>query len=305
MRFFTLREAIILSICLHLLLGGLLLIRKVTDERPESQAVTVELIPTAPPPAVAGAKPTKKRDFVKPHKQQIVEQDAKQNQEKPKDDAFLSAANQNVQHQTMARERGEFENKHDATQKNAAHSAGEKNPTDNLQAKNKPTLRDLTPTYDPEGLYEKKIQAENARGGDNDNKSGADVSKTNDYLRGIDEGLETMLNTREFKYYTYYTRIRRQLSQHWEPKVKERLGRMFKQGRRIASDQDHVTKLLITLSDQGNLVKVQILGESGVSDLDDAAMDAFRAAAPFPNPPKGIVEPDGTVKIRWDFVLES
>lgn len=305
MRFFTLREAVILSICLHLLLGGLLLIRKATEERPEPQAVTVELLPMSPPAVAANVKAAKKRDFVKPHKEQIVEQDAKQNQEKPKDDAFLSATNQNVQHQTVARERGDFKNQHEAKTKTAAKSAGEKNPTENLQAKNKPSLRDLTPTYDPQGLFDKKIQAETARGGDDDSKTGADVSQTNDYLRGIDEGLETMLNTREFKYYTYYTRIRRQLSQHWEPKVKERLSRMFKQGRRIASDQDHVTKLLITLSDQGNLVKVQILGESGVSDLDDAAMDAFRAAAPFPNPPKGIVEPDGTVKIRWDFVLES
>jgi protein TonB len=40
-------------------------------------------------------------------------------------------------------------------------------------------------------------------------------------------------------------------------------------------------------------------------DLDSAAVEAFRQAAPFPNPPKGMVEADGTIKIRWDFVLEA
>ena len=52
-------------------------------------------------------------------------------------------------------------------------------------------------------------------------------------------------------------------------------------------------------------MKVQVLEDSGLRDLDEAAVDAFREAAPFPNPPQGIVEKDGTVKIRWDFVLEA
>jgi TonB family protein len=124
-------------------------------------------------------------------------------------------------------------------------------------------------------------------------------------LKDIQSGEQTVLNTREFRYYTYYSRIRRQLSHHWEPKVKEKLSRIFRQGRRIASDKDHITKLLIILNPQGELVKVQVVGASGVHDLDDAATEAFRSAAPFPNPPAGIVESDGYVKIRWDFVLES
>ena len=40
-------------------------------------------------------------------------------------------------------------------------------------------------------------------------------------------------------------------------------------------------------------------------ELDDAAVEAFRQAAPFPNPPKGLIETDGTIKIRWNFVVES
>jgi protein TonB len=81
---------------------------------------------------------------------------------------------------------------------------------------------------------------------------------------------------------------------------------MFNEGRSPASvESDRITKLMIVLNSAGTLVKVQVLRDSGVSDLDDAAIEAFRAAAPFPNPPKGIIESDGTVKIRWDFVIES
>ena len=48
-----------------------------------------------------------------------------------------------------------------------------------------------------------------------------------------------------------------------------------------------------------------MVGQSGVTDLDEAAMEAFKQAAPFPNPPKGIVEKDGRIRIRWDFILEA
>ena len=42
-----------------------------------------------------------------------------------------------------------------------------------------------------------------------------------------------------------------------------------------------------------------------VKKVITAAIEAFKEAAPFPNPPAGIVESDGTIKIRWDFVLEA
>ena len=79
----------------------------------------------------------------------------------------------------------------------------------------------------------------------------------------------------------------------------------YRQGRTIASAKDRVTQVLVTLNPEGELVKVEVLTQSGVMDLDSAAVEAFRQAAPFPNPPKGMVEADGTIKIRWDFVLEA
>jgi TonB family protein len=87
--------------------------------------------------------------------------------------------------------------------------------------------------------------------------------------------------------------------------VREKVKIIYRQGRSIASAKDRVTQVLVTLDSKGELIKVDILSPSGVEALDAAAVEAFRAAAPFPNPPKGMVEPDGTIKIRWDFVLEA
>lgn len=152
-----------------------------------------------------------------------------------------------------------------------------------------PTFRKLPTVPDP------------SRPGD-----GREVSTTDDHLKDVAPGMETMLSTREFMYYSYYNRIKDKLRQYWEPKIKEKFERIVRQGRTIASDGNNkITKVIIILNEKGTLIGVQVVSQSGVRDLDDAAIEAFRAAAPFPNPPKGIVEEDGTIKIRWDFVLEA
>ncbi len=135
---------------------------------------------------------------------------------------------------------------------------------------------------------------------------GEGPSATDDRLKNVPTGLQTMLNTREFVYYSYYNRIKEKLRYHWEPKIKEKMERVLRQGRSIASlEQERITKCVILLDANGKLVRVQVIGASGLVDLDQAAVEAFQSAAPFPNPPKGIVEKDGYIRIRWDFVLEA
>ncbi len=300
MRFLTFTEGLILSICLHLAFVGAVLVYNMKFPVPETQnSVSVELIEMPPSPAELARK-INARPRPESIKNQIVAQDENaKNHEKPDDTRFLSAHDQKVEKQTVARNKGEFKNVSKPSNKKAMKMASSE--------KTKSSSLNLNPSFDPLAIKERqqKSEAHRAEGTEPENSEGGDVSQTEDYIKDVDPGSQTLLNAREFKYYTYYARIRRQLSQHWEPKVREKLVRLFRQGRTIASDRDHTTKLLIILSETGGLVNVQILGESGVHDLDDAAMDAFRSAAPFPNPPKGIIDADKTVKIRWDFVLES
>ncbi len=249
---------------------------------------------------------------------QVVDQNEKSiNDEKSDKAKFLSAKDQVVKKQTVATNLGDFRNRQQ-----------EQNVAKGDAGKPKLQLKDLKPNLDIGKMVEKRLQEEqklekeldeNALkvaekqkapqrqevASENPGNSGAEASQTTDYLKDVEKGMETMLTTREFVYYTFYARIRRQLNQHWGGKVREKLSKIFKEGRSIASNEDKVTKLLITLNRTGQLVKVQVVSDSGVRDLDQAAVEAFQEAAPFPNPPTGIVDPDGTIKIRWDFILEA
>lgn len=291
----SLSLALLLSLALHLILGGGLVVYTLSQTLPvvPPKTVTIEILDQEPAQHPQAAV---KKEKVKIETTQIVEQEEKAlNQEKPDDARFLSANNQKVLKQTQASNHGEFQNL-----KTKADKAGK--PVESK--KSAPKLDQLLAAYDPMAASMKKQEAKTKEETEASQKGG-NVSQTSDYLKDVDHGIETLLNTREFKYYTYYNRIRKQLSQYWEPKVREKVNTMFQQGRKIASAQDRTTKLLIVLNSTGTLVTVQVLSDSGIRDLDDAAIEAFRAAAPFPNPPKGIIETDGTVKIRWDFVLET
>jgi TonB family protein len=259
---------------------------------------------------------------------QIVQQNEKQlNDEVPVKTRFLSRHNQVVKQQEQAAINGKF--------KNSDETGGEKN-REKIAGKNKDIaqaekVQETRPEQKAEaeqkefvtsadgldaGLAQKSSKLKtfmptfrptapelNAR--DMASGGGEGPSATDDHLKDVKTGAQTVLSTREFLYYSYYNRIRTKLTQYWQPKIREKMERIMKQGRTIASTGDKITRIVIVLDDKGILRKVQILGASGVSDLDDAAVEAFRQAAPFPNPPKGMVDSDGTIKIRWDFVLEA
>jgi len=280
------------SLLVSLLVHILLLIYVNVSQMPDfsKKKDTVEIVIDEPPQ-------TKKEDA-----KQIVQQNDKAlNDEIPDNAKYLSKNNQRVVKETKAANQGDFNNKGGKTDSNEESKKQQTKKSAKVQQFQAPDkLPDGLPT-----MAALKPQFEWNKLGANDAAKKDTTSKTDDFLKDKETGAETMLNTREFLYYSYYNRIRGQLKQYWEPKIKDKLKKIFAQGRSIASDQDRITKVIIHLDDKGLLLRVQVIGESGIRDLDDAAVEAFRAAAPFPNPPKGIVDGDGTIKIRWDFILEA
>ncbi len=241
---------------------------------------------------------------------QIVEQSEKRiNDEIDKKAKYLSRYDQKVAEETKAAQNGKFQNdaKMGLAQKTPENK---KMQEEKIVKKNSPktTKKPLEASPDGNVVLPKLADLKPEFHWD---KAPAGVenpgpqSQTDDFLKGLKTGPQTLLSSREFVYYSYYNRIKERLRLFWEPKIKEKVNRIFASGRHIASDEEKITKLIITLDSTGKLVKVQVLGASGVQDLDDAAIEAFQSAAPFPNPPKGIVESDGTIKIRWDFILEA
>lgn len=236
---------------------------------------------------------------------QIVEQSKKPiNNEIDEKAKYLSRHNQRVAEQTRASKHGKFQNnardgllkkapknqKQKPSKKSLAQNQKKKRTLSKTGTVSLPTLSQLKPKFD----WKKTVGVRNP----------GKQSATDDHLKNLKNGAQTLLSTREFVYYTYYARIKERLRMFWEPKIKQKVKRLFMSGRKIAS-VERITKLVITLDNQGKLVNVQVLGASGLKDLDSAAVEAFQAAAPFPNPPKGIVEQDGRIRIRWDFILEA
>jgi TonB family protein len=281
------QATLLLSLLLHFSLS---LYIYVVDSIPAPKNETIEI--TLHDPAMNADDPKLK---------QIVQQNPEAlNDEKDPNAKFLSEHNQRVVEQTRAQTHGDFKNAQVKDMLETKKANKEKKSkmkqliaADQKTASGLPVLEALKPNFDWDRMD--KIGGSKRE----------TASKTDDYLKEVKEGAQTMLSTREFLYYSYYNRIRGQLKQYWEPRIKDKVKKIFAAGRSIASDEDRITKVLIVLNTAGTLVKVQVVGESGIRDLDDAAVEAFRQAAPFPNPPKGIVDGDGLIKIRWDFILEA
>lgn len=289
---------VLLSLLLHAFIWTGLLLTNYQPHIPPQEIVEVNF--EAPPDLETEVKPVNKtKDQVKALPRQIVEQNEKRiNDEKPKDTRFLSKFDQTLQKQTRAKEIGAFTNTAENAQSQQGTLDGEKKKSLAKVRDEKhgelPKLTDLVPQFSATP----HSQQENAQ-------NPGRPSQTDDYLRDVDAGMQTLLSTKEFVFYSYYQRIKDQLRQHWEPAVRERVKIMYRKGRTLASSHDRVTQVLITLDPRGFLERIDILGQSGVPDIDDAAVEAFRKSAPFPNPPKGIVDPDGHIRIRWDFILEA
>lgn len=130
------------------------------------------------------------------------------------------------------------------------------------------------------------------------------LAANNDYLEEVPLGDFTKLNTQEFKYFGFYNRIRVRLENFWGASVKEKSEELFKSGRRFPASENYITSLIIKIDENGVIRDVKVKSSSGIRELDEAAIQSFNKAGPFPNPPKELVK-NGTATIEWGFVVNS
>jgi TonB family protein len=123
----------------------------------------------------------------------------------------------------------------------------------------------------------------------------------NDYLPDVTEDESTFLNSRQFKYASFFNRIKRDVSQHWHPDVTYR--KRDPTGR-IYGYKDRLTILKVVLSSDGSLYDISIQKPSGLDFLDQEAVKAFKEAQPFPNPPEGLLDEDGKISFSFGFFFE-
>lgn len=127
-------------------------------------------------------------------------------------------------------------------------------------------------------------------------------SRVNDYLKGVDKGKQTLLNSKRWRYSSFFNRVKRKVAQNWHPAVVYR--RRDPTGN-VYGFKDRLTILRVRLTPKGKLKELHLENASGVGFLDDEALSAFRAAEPFPNPPRGLVDKStGMISFRFGFLFE-
>ncbi|MES1206168.1 MAG: TonB family protein, partial [Pseudomonadota bacterium] len=116
---------------------------------------------------------------------------------------------------------------------------------------------------------------------------------TRDALKEIDDGEEKALNSKHWRFASFFNRVKRQVEEHWHPA--EIYHRRDPTGS-IYGHTNRLTMVRVQLKPNGHLANVALDLPSGLEFLDDEALQAFRAAQPFPNPPNGLIDQaDGLV----------
>lgn len=118
-----------------------------------------------------------------------------------------------------------------------------------------------------------------------------------DKLDGVESGDFTALNSKKWKFASFFNRMKRQVAQNWHPAGvfmrRDPTGKVY-------GSKNRETVLELYLKPNGSLDRAVILQSSGVDFLDDEAVAAFERAQPFPNPPAGLLE-GGSENIRFSF----
>lgn len=247
-------------------------------------------------PLLAKKKNKIKLKLVSEKKKQIVETVQSENLENLEriKERFLSNKKNVFKKETVAKNIGKFENansKGAQGQKEKAVQNLKKLSLENM------ALSDLSKFKIPK--FEKNEKGEQQK---KSKSSISKISRTNDYIDDVPIGELTQLNTSEFKFYGFYYRIKQRLEQHWGNSLREKAKRLKR--RKISSNKDRITALVVILDQLGRIVNVHLKSTSGVEELDSAAIESFNKAGPFPNPPKEMLE-NGKAKIEWGFVVKT
>lgn len=122
-----------------------------------------------------------------------------------------------------------------------------------------------------------------------------------DHLADVEEGDETALNTRQWVHASFFNRMKRRVRQTWDPVS---VWRQNDPTGAVYGLRTRVTRVRVSLTPTGALARVIVVAPSGVELLDDEAVRAFQAAAPFPHPPGALVGDDGLITFDFGFHLE-
>jgi TonB family protein len=109
-----------------------------------------------------------------------------------------------------------------------------------------------------------------------------------------------------WRFASFFELVKKQVSEHWDAGEAYRkvdpTGTLL--GLRVNRYTPSYTEVGVELTADGGLRRVAVVEPSGLRFLDDEAVAALRAAAPFPRPPRPLIDDDGVVRFRLGFFLD-
>ncbi|MBS1985222.1 MAG: hypothetical protein JST16_13715 [Bdellovibrionales bacterium] len=112
-------------------------------------------------------------------------------------------------------------------------------------------------------------------------------------------GPQTLLNTDEFAFASFFNRLKRELGPRWEPLVSEAIS----DPRRRLHAGVYPTQAEFYLDSEGRVIRARILQRSGEPVFDDIALSSIYHLPPMRNIPEKLREEDGSYRIEIGFMV--
>ena len=260
------RLFILISI-MHLALMATPIMKKMVVELniKDANSIKVQLVPLDDPT---------NNDFV------FVETDTSGIKEEV-DTKFISDKTQKVDNETVSH------------QNKAMGKKGEKNDNETKDKKDI-KLKDLSPDLSNQNL---SPNAEKKKESGNEGNLGTGENYPV-FDEEINEGDKTSLNTIEFKYASFYKRMKEQVGNAWIPMVTNLSSENLAAG-------SYKTRIILKLSKEGEIIGLKLDASSNNQILDDIAYRTFTKVRIFPNPPADLFNGKEYLYIPWTLELRN
>lgn len=112
----------------------------------------------------------------------------------------------------------------------------------------------------------------------------------------------TFLNSDFSTYATFYARITPRIVFNWGQNVQE-ISMFPHMIEKLSRKQRWTTSVELVLNSKGHFEDVIVVRTSGADELDAAVVQSLKDSGPFLNPPSGMIESDGRVRIQAEFTV--
>ncbi|MEZ4749862.1 MAG: energy transducer TonB [Bdellovibrionota bacterium] len=113
----------------------------------------------------------------------------------------------------------------------------------------------------------------------------------------VEVGGQTLLNTDAFLYSSFMNRVHDEVHGPWSRRVQSVARTMEDR----LSEKTYITKLLVSVDEEGHVVSIRTMQSCGITEIDDAAKEAIWESEPFPDPPKGFKDLAGPLSLPYEF----